>query len=109
VGRIGLAVAAATVIELAMVIGLVHVVLSYPMLARGMSSWKVSDTLLVSPLMFLGVTIFSVSVNSAIAVVALRVARGTAEPRIVSILILIGVVLGGLWAAFGVRAVGKLY
>ncbi len=106
--RLWVLVSAATLVELGAAVGLVHAVLSYPMEQRGMH-WRLADTLLVSPLLFLGVAVFAASVNTAVAAAALRLAGGASEPRAVPALVAGGLLLGALWAAFGVRAVGKLY
>ena len=102
-------VAAATIIELGAAIGIVHTILSYPMAQRGLTTWKVSDTVLTSPLLFVGITLFAASLNGTIATVAWRLARGTSEPAVVSFVLLGSLLLGAIAAAFGVRTVGKLY
>lgn len=102
-------VIAATIIELGAAVGIVHTILGYAMAQRGLALWKVSDTLLTSPLLFFGITLFAASLNTAIATVVWRVARGISEPAVLPLVIVGGLVLGAMTAAFGVRAVGKLY
>ena len=102
-------IAAATIIELGAAVGIVHTILSYAMAQRGFASWKVSDTVLTSPLLFFGITLFAASLNAAIATLAWRLARGTPEPATAPFVLLGCMLLGAIAAAFGVRAVGKLY
>jgi hypothetical protein len=102
-------VIAATIIELGAAVGIIHTMLSYAMAQRGLALWKVSDTLLTSPLLFFGITLFFASLNSAIASVVWRHARGIADLGVVPLVVMSGLVVGAMAAAFGVRAVGKLY
>ena len=65
-----------------------HLALAHAMRARGLPRWRVADTLLVSPLLFLGLFVGF----GALARGALPVALGAFVA-----------------AGFGARAVGKLY
>jgi Mg/Co/Ni transporter MgtE len=104
---IGWAVAV-TVAEVAALVGVVHTLLHHAMLARGLPSWRLGDTLLTSPLLWTGATLFAASVNRLIALAALRAGRDGAAGGGVAAAAVVAVV-GAVIAWFGLRAVGKLY
>lgn len=110
-----LACAAATALETALVIALVHLLLRYPMEERGVVPWRVSDTLLTAPLFVVGVVVLSFATNRMVAGAVSRgaVVDGSTAPGALSGsgwavwggVAVIGLLMGG----FGVRAAGKLY
>lgn len=99
---------AATVAEIAAFVGVVHTLLRHAMLARGLPSWRLGDTLLTSPLLWIGATLVAAALNRLIAAVALRAGRDGVAVSGVSTTVLIAVG-GAAMAWFGLRAVGKLY
>ncbi len=101
-------VVGATLVEVALFVGVVHTLLHHAMTARGLPTWRLGDTLLTSPLLWTGSTLFAASLNRLVAVAALRAGRDGAAVGGVAVTVAAataGVVIG--W--FGVRAVGKLY
>jgi hypothetical protein len=98
----------ATVAEVAALIGVVHTLLQHAMLARGLPTWRLADTLLTSPLLWTGATLFAASVNRAVALAALRAGRDGAAAGGVATAAALALV-GAAVAWFGLRAVGKLY
>lgn len=99
---------AATAVEVAALAGVVHTLLRYAMTARGLPVWRLGDTLLTSPLLWIGATVVAVALNCAIALVALRAGRHTAATGGLTATVAVALV-GMAMAWFGLRAVGKLY
>jgi len=102
-------VVAATAVEVAGLLGVVHAVLRRTMAERGMAGWRVADTLLTSPLLWLGAVLVCASLNRAVAAAALRAGRGGGEASSSVALALAAAAVGAAMMWFGVRAVGKLY
>ena len=85
-----------------------HLVLAPSMRARGLVVWRLRDTLLVSPLFALGTLAGSGGLAAGVARGAWALGRG--EPLLPAVGVALGVALAGsVVAAFGIRAVGKLY
>lgn len=100
--------AVAAVVEVAGALAVVHTLLRYAMTARGLPAWRVGDTLLTSPLLWLGVTLVVVALNWLLVGAVVRSGRGDAAgtPGAAAVgLVLVGAAM--TW--FGLRAVGKLY
>lgn len=96
-------VAAATAAEVAALVAVVHTLLHHAMLGRGLPAWRVADTLLTSPLLWIGAALFAGSLNRLVAVAALHAAgAGVAATALAAL-------AGAVIAWFGMRAVGKLY
>ena len=99
---------AATVVEVVALVAVVHTLLRHAMTARGLPSWRVADTLLTSPLLWLGAALAAGALNWLVAGGAAR--AGRADGAVPTVLAPIGVALvGAAMAWFGMRAVGKLY
>lgn len=78
-----------------------HLALAHAMRARGLPRWRVADTLLVSPLLFLSLfAAFAALAHAASA------ARGGGGELAASLAVAAGAFVA---AGFGARAVGKLY
>jgi hypothetical protein len=100
----------ATVAEVLAVVAVVHTLLHRAMLERGLPAWRLSDTLLTSPLLWLGATLVAGGLTRLVAVAALRAgpvaagadAGGVAAPALAA-------AVGAVAAWLGLRAVGKLY
>ena len=102
---------AATLAEVAAAAGVIHTLLRSAMLARGLPSWRLGDTLLTSPVLWLGVATSAGAVNWLLVLAALRGAasgEAAASPGGVAVPAL-AALLGSAMAWFGLRAVGKLY
>lgn len=83
--------------------GVLHLALAYAMRARGLPRWRVADTLLVSPLLFLALFVGF----AALAHALLRAGEGVEPARLA---VPLALAAGAFVAAgFGARAVGKLY
>ena len=98
---------AATVAQVAALLGVVHTLLRYAMLARGLPAWRLGDTLLTSPLLWLGATLAAAALTRVVVVTALRAGRAGTDGGLA---LAVGVAVAGaamMW--FGLRAVGKLY
>ena len=98
----------AAVAELVGVLAVVHTLLRYAMTARGLPVWRLGDTLLTSPLLWLGATLAAVALNWLVAGAALRAGQAN-EPGGSPAVALGLALLGATMAWFGLRAVGKLY
>ena len=99
-------VAAATAAEVAALVAVVHTLLHHAMLSRGLPAWRVADTLVTSPLLWVGSALFVGALNRLIAVAALR-AGGSVGAGVVATVL--AALAGAVIAWFGMRAVGKLY
>jgi len=100
--------AVATVAAVAGVLGVVHTLLRYAMTARGLRSWRVADTVLTSPLLWLGVTLVAAALSWLLTGAALRVGRPDAAGGSAALVVAMALV-GAAMVWFGLRAVGKLY
>lgn len=98
----------ATCVELGAFAAVVHAVLRYAMLARGLPTWRVADTLLTSPLLWIGATLAAGSLTWLVAATAFRAGRDTPSSSGMAVAA-IAALLGAAIAWFGVRAIGKLY
>jgi len=99
---------AVTLAETLVVLGVLHGAVGRAMRARGDATWRLRDTALVSPLLFVGLFLCFASLNHGMLRYALDVERGVAGGP--HLLTSAGAALGGLVVAwFGGRAVGKLY
>lgn len=88
--------------------GVLHLALAHAMRARGVPRWRVADTLLVSPLLFLALFAGFGALADAVARTAVAAATGRAAG--VHVAGALAVAAGAfVVAAFGARAVGKLY
>lgn len=94
--------AGATAVEVAALVALVHTLLHRAMLTRGLPSWRASDTLLASPLLWTGAALLTGALNRLVALAALGRGAGVAAALGVA-------AVGAVVAWFGMRAVGKLY
>jgi hypothetical protein len=99
---------ALALLELLLVVALLHVPIAHAMRERGLPEWRVRDTALVSPLCLVGTLLFLLSVNHGMARFAFDTAQGQSHPAHAGLLTAVGVA-GIVIAAFGARAVGKLY
>jgi hypothetical protein len=100
---------AVTALQVSALLGVVHTLLRHAMLARGLPTWRVGDTLLTSPVLWIGATVTVASITRLVALAALRaegngpsLGGGTGATVAVAL-------LGVVMAWFGLRAVGKLY
>jgi 4-amino-4-deoxy-L-arabinose transferase-like glycosyltransferase len=82
-------------LETLVVLGVLHGALGHAMRARGHPRWRVHDTALVSPLLWVGLLLFFASFNHGML-------RGGVLP-------IAAAVAGLVMTWFGGRAVGKLY
>lgn len=83
--------------------GVLHLALAHAMRARGLARWRLADTLLVSPLLFL-------SLFAAFAALAHALGRAVAGAPAADLALPLAAAAGAFVAAgFGARAVGKLY
>lgn len=98
-----------TVVELALLCGVAHVLLRYPMEARGIVPWRLADTLLASPLFFIGSLWALGALNRGLALAAVRWARGEAAGGALLWGTAAMVMAGATMAWFGTRGMGKLY
>lgn len=80
-----------------------HLALAHAMRARGLPRWRVADTLLVSPLLFLSLFTAFAALAHAVAVSA---PGADGAGLAASLLVAAGAFVA---AGFGARAVGKLY
>jgi hypothetical protein len=99
---------ALALVELLLVVALLHVPIGHAMRARGLPEWRLRDTALVSPLCLVGALLFLVSVNHGMARLAFDTAQGHSHLGHVWLVTGVGA-LGVVIAAFGARAIGKLY
>ena len=95
-------VAGATAAEVAALVAVVHTLLHRGMLARGLPSWRLADTLLTSPLLWTGATLLAAALNRLVALAALGSGAGVGAA-------VTAAVAGAAVAWFGMRAVGKLF
>ena len=95
-------------LELALVLALLHVPLRRAMLERGLPEWRLRDTALACPLCLVGTLLFLVSINHGMARLAFDVAEGHAHLDHAAQVVAVGAV-GVVLAAFGARAIGKLF
>ena len=99
---------AVTLAETLVALWVLHGAVGRAMRARGDTRWRLKDTALVSPLLWLGLLLFFVSLNHGMLRYALDVERGHG-----GVLHLSGTLAaagaGLVMAWFGARAVGKLY
>ena len=85
-----------------------HVALAHAMRARGLARWRLSDTLLVSPLLALGLfTAFGALAHAMSRAAVDAVTGRTGHAHLVGML----AIAAGAFvvAGFGARAIGKLY
>ena len=99
---------AVALLQLALVVALLHVPLRRAMLERGLPEWRLRDTALACPLCLVGTLLFLVSVNHGMARLAFDVAEGHTHLDHVAAVVAVGA-LGVVIAAFGARALGKLF
>lgn len=88
--------------------GVLHLALAHAMRARGLARWRVADTLLVSPLLFLALLTAFAALAAGLARAAADSAAGRGgDAHLAGSL----AVAAGAFvvAGFGARAVGKLY
>ena len=83
------------VVETLVVLGVLHGAVGRAMRARGDTGWRLPDTALVSPLLWVGLLLFFAAIN-----------RGMLQGGVLHIA---AAVVGLVMAWFGGRAVGKLY
>jgi hypothetical protein len=103
-----LAPLAVTALATALVIAALHGPLRHTMRARGLADWRLRDTLLTTPLFLTGVTLALLAATHGI--VRLAVDAHTHADGLAHVLGTVGAVAGGVvMAAFGLRAVGKLF
>ncbi len=103
-----LAIVAVAVAGAAAPAAVLHLVLAHAMRARGLPRWRVADTLLVSPLLFLALLTGFAALAHAVARVAADAATGRATHA--DLFGSLAVAAGAfVVAGFGARAVGKLY
>ena len=86
-----------------------HVALAHAMRARGLPRWRVVDTLLVSPLLFLALlTAFGALAHAVVRAAAEAAAGGAVHQGHLAGALAVATV-AFVVAGFGARAVGKLY
>ena len=105
---------AVTLAEVLVALGVLHGAVGRAMRARGHARWRVRDTALVSPLLWLGLALCFASLNHGMLRYALDVERVQAGAfHVMRLTHLAGsavvAALGLVVAWFGGRAVGKLY
>ena len=99
---------AVTILGVALVVAALHGPLHHAMRARGLRDWRLRDTLLTSPLFVAGVTLALLAATHGI--VRLAVDTHTHAGGVPHALGTVAAVLAGVaMAAFGLRAVGKLF
>ena len=99
---------AVTLAETLVVLGVLHGAVGRAMRARGDATWRLRDTALVSPLLFVGLFLCFASLNHGMLRYALDVERGHGGgPHLAGAVVVAAVGLVAAW--FGARAVGKLY
>ena len=99
---------ALAVVEVALLVAAVHLPLARAMRERGLPRWRLRDTALSAPLAPLGALLALASVNHGMA----RLAWDTAEGHVHAghAWLTFGVAAAGVVvAAFGIRALGKLF
>ena len=103
-----LAPLAAAAVATALVIAALHAPLRHAMRARGLPGWRLRDTLLTSPLFVVGVTVAMLAATHGL--VRLAVDTTTHAGSLAHTLGAVAAVgVGVVMAAFGLRAVGKLF
>jgi hypothetical protein len=103
-----LAPLAAAAVATAVVVAALHAPLRRAMRERGLREWRVRDTLLTSPLFVVGVLVALIAANHGL--VRLAVDTHTRSGGLGHAAGSVGVVgVGLVMAAFGLRAVGKLF
>ena len=98
----------AAALTTAMAVGALHVPLRHAMRERGLGRWRVRDTMLTSPLFVLGTALAALAANHGMlrfAFDTVHHAGGSAHAA--GTVAAVGA--GVLMAAFGLRAVGKLF
>ena len=95
-------------VEVGVVLGVLHLMVSETMRARGYAAWRVRDTALTVPLLLVALAVAFGTINHGLARLTLDVWRGHRwAPHAAGI---VGVVIVALIvAAFGARAVRKLF
>jgi cytochrome bd-type quinol oxidase subunit 2 len=95
-------------LEVGVVLCVLHVALAATMRARGHAAWRLRDTALTVPLLTVGLAVAFAAINHGVARLAMDVWRG--HPWGAHLTAVAGVLAVALVvAAFGVRAVRKLY
>jgi hypothetical protein len=103
-----LAPAAAAAIATTLVVAALHAPLRHAMRERGLPEWRVRDTLLTSPLFVAGVALALLAANHGLVRLAVDThGGGGGAGHVAGSLAVVGV--GLLMAAFGLRAVRKLF
>ena len=93
---------------LGVVLAVLHVAVRAAMRARGLSPWRVRDTALAVPLLLVALAVAFGTINHGVARLAMDVWRG--HPWGAHLAGITAALAGALAvAAFGVRAVGKLF
>jgi hypothetical protein len=99
---------AVTLVELLVALGVLHGAVGRAMRARGDARWRLRDTALVSPLLWLGLALCFASLNHGMLRYAIDAERGHAG--LAHLAGTVAAAAAGLVIAwFGGRAVGKLY
>jgi len=100
---------AVTLAEVLVALGVLHGAVGRAMRARGDAGWRLRDTALVSPLLWLGLALCFASLNHGMLRYALDVERG-GHAGLGHLAGMVAAAATGLLIAwFGGRAVGKLY
>jgi hypothetical protein len=109
-GRVALRVVPGVValVQVALLVTAVHVPLARAMRARGLPRWRLRDTALASPLGLSGAAVALVSANHGMARLAWDVAEGHLHLGH-ALLTAAVAAAGAVVAAFGFRAIGKLF
>lgn len=101
---------AAVFVEVLAFVLVVHTLLRHAMLARGLPAWRLGDTVLTSPLLWIGAAMVAGALNRGLAVAGLRAGLGGEISGDATAAATIGLAgLGLVVGWFGLRAVGKLY
>ena len=102
---------AVTLVEVLVALGVLHGAVGRAMRARGDARWRLRDTALVSPLLWLGLALCFASLNHGMLRYVLDVERGGSGHAGLAHLAgtAAAAAVGLVIAWFGGRAVGKLY
>lgn len=99
-----------TLAEVLVALGVLHGAVGRAMRARGDARWRLRDTALVSPLLWLGLALCFASLNHGMLRYALDAERAGGHAGLAHLAGTVAAAAAGLVIAwFGGRAVGKLY
>jgi hypothetical protein len=99
---------ALAVVELVLLVAALHVPLARAMRERGLPRWRLRDTALASPLALFGALLALASANHGMARLAWDVSEGHVHADHAWLTLAVAAA-GVVIAAFGLRAIGKLF